>query len=102
MFWFPLCAVPIWSGNAIVSKLAAGTNPVLLRFIAGSSLGCWSPCLWHDHQGVNATSQAAHLRKLMLLALLGMVLNQSLGYYAAQSISAVNIGIHNARSRCRP
>ena len=32
----------------------------------------------------------------MILALLGMMLNQSLGYYAAQSISAVNIGILNA------
>ena len=24
MFWYPLLAVLIWSGNAIVSKLAAG------------------------------------------------------------------------------
>lgn len=33
MFWYPLLAVLIWSGNAIVSKLAAGTiEPGVIAF----------------------------------------------------------------------
>lgn len=97
MFWFPLCAVLIWSGNAIVSKLAAGTiEPGVIAFYRWFL--AWllvtpfmARPLWRQRHQLRP-----HIGKLMLLALLGMVLNQSLGYYAAQSISAVNIGIHNA------
>lgn len=97
MFWFPLLAVLIWSGNAIVSKLAAGTiEPGVIAFYRWFL--AWllvTPLmfrpLWQQRRALRP-----YLGKLLILALLGMVLNQSLGYYAAQSISAVNIGIHNA------
>ena len=97
MFWYPLLAVLIWSGNAIVSKLAAGTiEPGVIAFYRW--LLAWSlvtpfmaRTVWQQRQQIRP-----YLRQLMILALLGMMLNQSLGYYAAQSISAVNIGILNA------
>ena len=97
MFWYPLLAVLIWSGNAIVCKLAAGTiEPGVIAFYRW--LLAWllvtpfmARTVWQQRQQIRP-----HLRRLMILALLGMMLNQSLGYYAAQSISAVNIGILNA------
>ena len=97
MFWYPLLAVLIWSGNAIVCKLAAGAiEPGVIAFYRW--LLAWllvtpfmARTVWQQRQQIRP-----HLRRLMLLALLGMMLNQSLGYYAAQSISAVNIGILNA------
>ena len=97
MFWYPLLAVLIWSGNAIVCKLAAGTiEPGVIAFYRW--LLAWllvtpfmARTVWQQRQRIRP-----HLRQLMILALLGMMLNQSLGYYAAQSISAVNIGILNA------
>ncbi|MFB0953648.1 MAG: DMT family transporter [Aeromonadaceae bacterium] len=97
MFWYPLLAVLIWSGNAIVCKLAAGTiEPGVIAFYRW--LRAWllvtpfmARTVWQQRQQIRP-----HLRRLMILALLGMMLNQSLGYYAAQSISAVNIGILNA------
>lgn len=97
MFWYPLLAVLIWSGNAIVSKLAAGTiEPGAIAFyrwfIAWVLLTPFMlRPLWQQRQQIRP-----YMKKFMLLACLGMMLNQSLGYYAAQSISAVNIGIHNA------
>ena len=97
MFWYPLLAVLIWSGNAIVCKLAAGAiAPGVIAFYRW--LLAWllvtpfmARTVWQQRQQIRP-----HLRRLMILALLGMMLNQSLGYYAAQSISAVNIGILNA------
>lgn len=97
MFWYPLLAVLIWSGNAIVCKLAAGAiEPGVIAFYRW--LLAWllvtpfmARTVWQQRQQIRP-----HLRRLMILALLGMMLNQSLGYYAAQSISAVNIGILNA------
>ena len=97
MFWYPLLAVLIWSGNAIVCKLAAGTiEPGVIAFYRW--LLAWllvtpfmARTVWQQRQQIRP-----HLRRLMILALLGMMLNQSLGYYAAQSVSAVNIGILNA------
>ena len=97
MFWYPLLAVLIWSGNAIVSKLAAGAiEPGVIAFYRW--LLAWllvtpfmARTVWQQRQQIRP-----QLRRLMILALLGMMLNQSLGYYAAQSISAVNIGILNA------
>ena len=97
MFWYPLLAVLFWSGNAIVCKLAAGAiEPGVIAFYRW--LLAWllvtpfmARTVWQQRQQTRP-----HLRRLMILALLGMMLNQSLGYYAAQSISAVNIGILNA------
>ncbi len=97
MSGFPLIAVLLWSGNAIVSKLAAASMaPATIAFyrclLAWLLLTPWlARPLWQRRHALRP-----HLGKICLLALLGMVLNQSLGYYAAVQISAVNMGIHNA------
>ncbi|PIJ51514.1 EamA family transporter [Erwinia sp. OLTSP20] len=94
---FPLLAVFIWSVNAIVSKLSAtAIDPAaisfyrwLLALIILTPIAL--PGVWR---------QRAEIRRiwwrLFLLGLLGMVLYQSLAYYAAHSVSALFIGILNA------
>ena len=91
---FPLLAVLIWSGNTIVSKLAAtAIEPGAIAFyrvlIAASVM---SPFLllriWKDRQIIKD-----HLWQLAVLALLGMVAYQGCIYLAAQSTSAMNMGI---------
>jgi len=97
MSGFPLIAVLLWSGNAIVSKLAAASlAPATIAFyrclLAWLLLTPWlARPLWRQRQALRP-----YLGKICLLALLGMVLNQTLGYYAAVQVSAVNMGIHNA------
>ncbi len=94
---FPLVAVLIWSINAIVTKVSAGTiDPaaisfyrwflallVLSPFILPSTLRNWRNIIPHAGQ-------------LFVLGLLGMVLYQSLAYYAAHSVSALFIGVFNS------
>lgn len=97
MFWYPLVTVLIWSVNAIVCKLAAGLiEPGVITFYRW--LIAWAlltpfvlPGLWGQGTRIRKA-----LPQFIVLALLGMALNQSLGYYAAATISAVNLGIHNA------
>lgn len=82
--------------------MPSSANWRLARLSPASSLYRWllawslltpfmARAVWQQRQQIRP-----YLRQLMVLALLGMMLNQSLGYYAAQSISAVNIGILNA------
>lgn len=91
---FSLLAVSIWTGNTIVSKLAAGVIPpgviaferwfiafvILTSFVARDA--------WHHRRTI-----ARHLPKLALLGLLGMAMCQGLGYYAAGFTSATNMAI---------
>ena len=73
MFWYPLLAVLIWSGNAIVCKLAAGAiEPGVIAFYRW--LLAWllvtpfmARTVWQQRQQIRP-----HLRRLMILALLGM------------------------------
>lgn len=94
---FPLLAVMIWSLNAVVSKVAAGTiDPAAISFyrwlLALLVLTPFVlPGLWRNRAAVRP-----HLWKLLVLGLLGMVLYQSLAYYAAHSVSALFMGILNA------
>ncbi|MCF7355292.1 DMT family transporter [Vibrio sp. CK2-1] len=91
---FPIFAVAIWATNAVVSKMATATiEPGAIAFYRWFvALLVLSPfCL------VSVIKQWAvikrHLIKLTVLASLGMVLNQSLAYYAAYTTSATNIAI---------
>lgn len=96
-FLFPLFAVLIWSINAIVSKLSAGAiDPVaislyrwLLAFLVLTPFVL--PGVWRNRQRVRQVWW-----QLALLGLLGMVLYQSLAYFAAHTVSALFMGILNA------
>lgn len=96
-FMFPLLAVLIWSVNAIVSKMsAAAIDPAAISFyrwlLALLVLTPFAlPGVWHHRQQI-----ARSWWKLLVLGLLGMVLYQSLAYYAAHSVSALFMGILNA------
>ncbi|WP_336795394.1 DMT family transporter [Erwinia aphidicola] len=96
-FLFPLCAVLIWSINAVVSKMSAtAIDPAAISFyrwlLALLVLAPFAlPGVWRHRQQVKKNGW-----KLLVLGLLGMVLYQSLAYYAAHSVSALFMGILNA------
>lgn len=93
-YLLPLFTVFIWGGNTIVTKLAAshiepGAMSFYRWFVAVVLLSPF--CLpsvvkqWHHVK--------PHLTKLAFLAMLGMVLNQSLGYYAGLTTTASNMAL---------
>ncbi|MFL9880549.1 DMT family transporter [Herbaspirillum rhizosphaerae] len=91
---FPLGAVLIWAGNTVVSKMSAGLiEPAAISFyrwlLAGLIL---TPFLlkpvWRQRRAIQP-----HLPKILVLALLGMVLYQSLAYFAAATSSATSMGM---------
>ncbi|BET97534.1 DMT family transporter [Xenorhabdus taiwanensis] len=91
---FPLVAVLIWSINAVVSKAAAtliepATIAFYRWFIAFLVL---TPFILLPTLKQRKTV-AQYWWKLLILGSLGMVLNQSLAYYAAHTVSATIIGI---------
>lgn len=94
---FPLIAVLIWSINTIVSKLSAGSiDPAAISFyrwlLALLVLTPFVlPGVWRMRKIIRP-----HLWRLAILGLLGMVLYQSLAYYAAHSVSALFMGIIGA------
>ncbi|TCW00353.1 DMT family transporter [Biostraticola tofi] len=96
-FFYPLVAVLLWSVNAIVSKMAAGLiDPGaisfyrwLLAFLLMTPFVL--PGVWRNRAAVKH-----HAWRLFILGLLGMVLYQSLAYYAAHSVTALFIGILNS------
>lgn len=96
-FLFPLFAVLIWSINAIVSKMSADAiDPAAISFyrwlLALITLTPFVlPGVWRNRRQI-----AAQWWKLLILGLLGMVLYQSLAYYAAHSVTALFMGILNA------
>ncbi|AOY00709.1 DMT family transporter [Jeongeupia sp. USM3] len=91
---FPILAVLIWAANTVVNKLAAGAiMPAEIgfyRWLLAALL--FTPFmlrpLWQHRAAVRA--QAG---RIVVLGLLGMVVYQSLAYYAAHSTSATNMGI---------
>ncbi|UNK30614.1 DMT family transporter [Serratia plymuthica] len=91
---FPLLAVLIWSVNAVVSKLSAtAIDPAAISFYRWLlALIVLTPFVL---PGVirNWRELRANGWKLLILGLLGMVLYQSLAYYAAHSVSALFMGI---------
>lgn len=96
-YLFPLIAVLIWSVNAVFSKIAAGIiDPAAISFyrwlIALLVLTpLVLPAVWRNRQKIKPLWW-----KLLILGLLGMVLYQSLAYYAAHSITALSMGIISA------
>ncbi|AYV24302.1 MULTISPECIES: DMT family transporter [Vibrio] len=93
-YLLPFLTVLIWGGNAIVNKIAASTiEPSAMSFYrwALAMLVMTPFCLpklkryWPEIRRNSG--------KLAFLALLGMVLNQSLGYYAALTTSASNMAL---------
>ncbi|MGK3141445.1 DMT family transporter [Pantoea sp. C2G6] len=96
-FLYPLCAVLIWSINSIVSKLSAtAIDPAAISFyrwlLALLVLTPFVlPGVWRARRAIRP-----HLWRLLILGLLGMVLYQSLAYYAAHSVSALFMGIIGA------
>ncbi|MBS9439256.1 DMT family transporter [Photorhabdus noenieputensis] len=94
---FPLLAVLIWSINAVVSKASATViDPAAISFyrwfLAFLTLTPFVvlPVIrqWKTIR--------QHWWKLLILSSLGMVLYQSLAYYAAHSVSATFMGILNS------
>ncbi len=91
---FPISAILIWSGNTIISKMSAGViEPAAISFyrwlLAGILLTPF--CLrgvWRQRRQIRP-----HLWKVVVLALFGMVLYQSLAYFAAATSSAMSMGM---------
>lgn len=90
----PLWAVLIWTGNTLVTKLAAGAiDPgsiafyrwVLAFLVLTPFLGRTA---W-QHRAIIGD----HWRKLAVLGGLGMAMYQGLAYEAARTTSAVNMGV---------
>ncbi|MCG3865714.1 MULTISPECIES: DMT family transporter [unclassified Photobacterium] len=95
MFYlFPLITVAIWAGNAIVNKMAFSViDPGAISFYRWFfALVMLTPfvakSVWRDRATIKP-----YLTKLAFLGLLGMVLNQSLGYFAAATTTATNIAL---------
>lgn len=94
LYLLPLITVLIWSGNAIVNKLAAPLiDPgaiSLYRWVV--SVLILTPFMlkpiWKSRKLI-----IPNLPKLAFLAFLGLVLNQSLGYYAGHYTTATNMAL---------
>lgn len=93
-YLFPFLCIAIWAGNGIVSKLAVEViSPAALSWsrwmVAAIVL---TPFLarraWHERVKLQAG-----FVKLAVLALLGLVLNQLFGYYAALTMGATEMGL---------
>ena len=90
----PILAVLIWSANTVVSKLAAGAiAPAeigFLRWVVAAAI--LTPFLaracWRNRVAIRASAL-----RIVVLGLLGMVIYQSLAYYAANFTSATHMGI---------
>ncbi|QFI54594.1 DMT family transporter [Aeromonas simiae] len=93
-FLFPLSCIAIWAGNGIAGKLAmqimspaalSWSRWLIAALVLTPVLGARAWRLRHR------LVRSGH--KLMALALLGMVLNQTLGYCAAKTLGATEIGL---------
>ncbi len=93
---FPLIAVLLWSINAIVNKAAStAIDPAAISFYR------WALAFSHDPFVLrsvlrNFKTVMKHWWQLAILGALGMMLYQSLAYYAAHSVSATFMGIMNS------
>ncbi|HCG7766971.1 TPA: DMT family transporter [Vibrio parahaemolyticus] len=94
VYLLPFFTVMIWGGNSIVNKMAASTiEPSAMSFyrwfvaIVLLTPFCLPAVIKQRHV------IRPYLTKLAFLALLGMVLNQSLGYYAGLTTTASNMAL---------
>lgn len=94
---FPFCAIVLWAGNVIVSKLSASSiDPSAITFYRLVLALClMSPFMlrpvWHNRSVIRRC-----LPQLAFLGFLSMALFQSLSYLAAHSTSATNMAIVTA------
>lgn len=93
-FFLPLLAVIIWAINTVVNKLSADfIEPGAMSFyrwffaVAVLTPFCLRP-VWKQRHQIKR-----YLPKLFVLASLGMVVNQSLGYFAAHTTTATNMAL---------
>ena len=96
-FLFPLIAVFLWSLNAIVSKAAAtAIDPAAISFYRWAlALVVMTPFVFRSVLK-NKQIVMKHWWQLAILGALGMMIYQSLAYYAAHSVSATFMGIMNS------
>lgn len=93
-YLFPLIAVLVWGGNAVVTKASAGViapaEIAFYRWLFAALL--LTPIVGRQ---VLANRQAIRMQlvRLSVLGILGSALYPLLMYWAAQSTSAINIGI---------
>ncbi|WP_087016880.1 DMT family transporter [Thaumasiovibrio subtropicus] len=89
-----LFTVLLWGGNTIANRMAAGViEPGAMSFyrwfVAFLVLTPFClPAVWRKRHQIKP-----HLGKIAILAGLGMVLNQTLGYYAAHTTTATNMAL---------
>lgn len=89
----PVLTIVIWSGNVIVTKLAAAAiHPSVIAFERWLlALALLSPFLlrriWQLRREIRP-----HMGKLAMLGLLGMAAFQGLAYYAAETTTATKMG----------
>lgn len=96
-FLFPLIAVFLWSLNAIVSKAAAtAIDPAAISFYRWAlALVVMTPFVFRSVLK-NKQIVMKHWWQLAILGALGMMIYQSLAYYAAHTVSATFMGIMNS------
>lgn len=91
---FPLLAVAIWSGNTVVSKMAAGTiAPAEISFYRWLLAALLFTPLALRPVLRNWRAVRPQLGRIAVLGLLGMVIYQCLAYYAAYLTTATHMGI---------
>ncbi|MDL3985822.1 DMT family transporter [Shewanella xiamenensis] len=97
LYLFPLLAVMIWAGNAIVNKLSFGIiAPEAIAFYRWFfAMLVLTPFMLKPVLK-NRRTIIPLLPKLATLAALGMVLNQSLAYFAAATTTATNMALINS------
>jgi len=94
VYLLPFLTVCIWGGNAIVNKMAASTiEPSAMSFYRWFlAVVVLTPfCLPKVIQRWDVIRP--YLAKLAFLSMLGMVLNQSLSYYAGLTTTASNMAL---------
>ena len=91
---FPLLAIFIWAGNTIINKLAVGViYPTEISFYRWLLAGLLFTPFLLKPVIANWSVIRPNLGKIFILGLLGMVIYQSLAYFAAALTSATNMGI---------
>ncbi|WP_428773468.1 DMT family transporter [Vibrio sp.] len=94
IYLLPIVTVFLWGGNTIVNKLAStAIEPSAMSFYRWFvAMLIFTPfCLPRVIR--RWASIRPYLGKIALLSLLGMVLNQSLGYYAGLTTTASNMAL---------
>ena len=91
---YPLLAIFIWAGNAVINKLAVGAIfPSEIGFYRWLLAGLLFTPFMLKPVMANWPVIRANLGKIFVLGVLGMAIYQSLAYYAAARTSATNMGI---------